>query len=224
MDTLKAIPRRSTGVVATLNGRRHLPALILFTIAVLVHYVEHLATGFEIWGLGWKTADSGGVIGLVFPWLVTSEVMHYSFAVFMLIGFFLLRPAFMGRALRWWSLALVFEFWHHFEQLLLIIQHFSHHYLFGGTVPTSTLQIFFPRVELHLFYNTIVLVPMLIALVQHFRPNASERARAICTCAAPAAAPSGLVASVPAADADPTTGDAPAGAAARATETGATAD
>jgi hypothetical protein len=199
MDSVKAIPRRSTGVLATLNGRRHQQALILFTVAVLVHYVEHLGQGVEIWGLGWKTADSGGVIGLAFPWLVTSEVMHYSFALFMIIGFFLLRPAFMGRALRWWSLALVFEFWHHFEQLLLITQHYSHHYLFGGTVPTSTLQVFFPRVELHFFYNTIVLVPMLIALVQHFRPNASERARAICTCATPVDAPSTTAPSTPAA-------------------------
>ena len=83
----------------------------------------------------------------------------------------------------------MFEFWHHFEQLLLIIQHYAHHYMFGGTVPTSVLQIFFPRVELHLFYNTIVAVPMVIALVQHFRPNASERARAICTCAGDVARP-----------------------------------
>ena len=223
------IPPRSTGLLATLNGRRHKLALILFTIAVLVHYFEHAGQAVEIWGLGWRVPDSGGLIGLAFPWLVTSEIMHYSFALFMIIGFFVLRPAFYGRALRWWSLALVFEFWHHLEQLLLIIQHYSHHYMFGGTVPTSVLQIFFPRVQLHLFYNTIVLVPMVVALVLHFRPNASELAWATCTCAAPLRSAPVPAAGAPAADAtagvepaDPT--GAAGSAATSAPASGAAAD
>lgn len=185
MSTL-ILPRPGTGLRATLNGRLHKTGLVLFTIAVTVHYFEHVGQAIEVLGLGWKTKDAGGFVGLIYPPLVTSEIMHYSFAVFMTVGFWVLRPAFKGRALRWWTLAFVIEFWHHFEQFLLITQHFSHHYMFGGSEPTSVLQIFFPRLELHLFYNTVVAIPMVIALVQHFRPTPAEHARAECTCAGPA--------------------------------------
>lgn len=179
------MPRTGTGLRATLNGRLHKAALILFTLAVTVHYLEHVGQAIEVLGLGWQGKDAGGLVGLLYPPLVTSEIMHYSFAVFMTVGFWVLRPAFKGRALRWWTLAFVIEFWHHFEQFLLITQHYAHHYMFGGSEPTSVLQMFFPRLELHLFYNTVVAIPMVVALVQHFRPNLSERVRAICTCAGP---------------------------------------
>jgi len=93
--------------------------------------------------------------------------MHYAYAVIMLVALFLLRTGFTGRARRWWSLALVIQFWHHIEHLLLIIQASTHQFFFGGKVPTSVLQIFFPRVELHLFYNTIVFIPMVVAMIPH---------------------------------------------------------
>jgi hypothetical protein len=40
-----------------------------------------------------------------------------------------------------------------------------------------------PRLELHLIYNTIVFVPMVIAMYRHLIPTESERARMGCTCA-----------------------------------------
>ena len=39
-----------------------------------------------------------------------------------------------------------------------------HYPLFGAKVPTSILQLVFPRVELHLFYNVVVFIPMVIAM------------------------------------------------------------
>jgi hypothetical protein len=172
-------------MVATLNGRRHKLVLGLFMVVVIGHIAEHVAQAIQIWALGWTVPQSRGLLGRAFPWLVTSETMHYAYALIMLVGLFLLRPAFKGRALRWWSLALVIQFWHHIEHLLLIVQANTHHYFFGGSVPTSVLQVFVPRVELHLFYNSIVVIPMVVAVLLHRRPNAAERAQATCTCPIP---------------------------------------
>ena len=38
-------------------------------------------------------------------------------------------------------------------------------------MPTSIAQLVFPRVELHLFYNTIVTIPMVVAMFYHLRPK-----------------------------------------------------
>jgi hypothetical protein len=178
---------RSGSLLATLNGRRHEVALGVFLLVVLAHWAEHVAQAVEIWGLGWKVPQARGVLGLPFPWLIRSESMHYAYALIMLVALWALRYGFTGRSRRWWTLALGIQFWHHIEHLLLIVQANTHHYLFGGTVPTSVLQIFFPRVELHLFYNTIVTIPMVIAVVLHRRATAAERAEAPCECARAAA-------------------------------------
>jgi len=56
---------------------------------------------------------------------------------------------------------------------------------FGRPVPTSLVQLWVPRVELHLFYNTIVFIPMMIAMYYHLFPPPGEHAEAgrQCTCA-----------------------------------------
>jgi len=36
-----------------------------------------------------------------------------------------------------------------------------------------------PRVELHLFYNTIVFIPMVVAMYFHMFPPAGERRKAL---------------------------------------------
>jgi hypothetical protein len=43
-------------------------------------------------------------------------------------------------------------------------------------VPTSLLQHYYPRIELHLFYNSIVTLPMLVAVVLHMWPRTASRA------------------------------------------------
>ncbi|TCO52310.1 hypothetical protein [Actinocrispum wychmicini] len=165
------------------NTRWHRPALYVFSFIVLAHWAEHMAQAIQIWVLGWPRPQAGGLLGLAYPWLVTSEWLHYGYAILMLIGLWTLRGGFVGRARTWWNVALWIQVWHHVEHLLLLVQAITHSYLLGKPVPTSIAQLLFPRVELHLFYNTIVFIPMVIAMVLHLRPRAEERARMRCTCA-----------------------------------------
>jgi len=56
------------------------------------------------------------------------------------------------------------------------------HTLFGASAPTSIIQLFVPRLELHLAYNTLVFVPMIIGMCYHLFPSAPDAARMQCTC------------------------------------------
>jgi hypothetical protein len=101
----------------------------------------------------------------------------------MLIGLWVLRKGFSGGARTWWTIALVIQFWHRIEHLLLIGQATLHHSLYGGPVPMSVLQFFFPRMELHLFYNSIVFIPMVIGTDYQMFPPKGEANHDTCTCA-----------------------------------------
>ncbi|MEU4219511.1 hypothetical protein [Actinoplanes sp. NPDC026623] len=180
MATTSVNERRS---VSWINGAGHRLVLGLFMVVVLAHWAEHLVQAFQIWGLGEPRPQARGVLGQFYPWLISSETLHYGYAIVMLIGLFALRNGFAGRARTWWTVALVIQFWHHIEHLLLLIQAQTHHFLFGAAVPTSILQHFYPRVELHLFYNTVVFIPMVVAMYFHLRPTEAERATTSCTCA-----------------------------------------
>ena len=164
------------------NSSHHELALKLFTAIVLAHWGEHLLQATQIYVLGWPVPEARGILGYFYPWLVSSEVLHYGYALVMLLGLWLLRPGFNGSADgRWWTIALAIQFFHHFEHLLLQTQALTGHNFFGRPVPTSILQLWVPRVELHLFYNTIVFIPMVIAMYYHMFPPAAERPQ--CTCA-----------------------------------------
>lgn len=168
--------------VEALNGPWHKRALQVFMIIVLAHWVEHLFQACQVFILGWPREKSLGVLGLLFPWLVQSEWLHYWYAFIMLVGLAALRPAFVGEARVYWNAALVIQIWHHFEHALLLAQAMAHTNLFGSPVPTSLLQLVFPRIELHLFYNAVVFVPMVVAVYYHFYPPARETQRSICSC------------------------------------------
>jgi hypothetical protein len=176
----------SAGVVHALNHRHHRAALNIFMVIVLAHWAEHVAQAIQIWGLGWPVPAARGLLGLPFPWLIRQEWLHYGYALLMLIGLALLRPGFVGRSHTWWTVALGIQIWHHFEHLLLLIQAQTGQYLLGRPVPTSILQLFFPRVELHLFYNAVVFLPMVVAVYYHLRPTRAEAGRMDCSCLAPA--------------------------------------
>jgi hypothetical protein len=173
----------SDGIVARLNSRYHRTALNVFMVIVLGHWAEHVAQAYQIWVLGWPRPKARGLLGMAFPWLVSSETLHYGYALVMLVALWLLRPGFRGRARAWWTVALVIQFWHHFEHLLLLVQAQAGVNFFGRPQPTSVLQLFFPRVELHLFYNSIVFIPMVVAMYLHLRPNRAELDAAACGCA-----------------------------------------
>jgi hypothetical protein len=180
-----------TGFLDRINGTRHRLALNTFMAIVIAHWLEHLVQAFQIWGLGWSRPESRGVLGMAFPWLVSSEWLHYGYAVIMLVGLWILRNGFVGRARAWWIAALVIQVWHHAEHLLLLIQALTGQNLFGRPVPTSILQLALPRVELHLFYNVAVFLPMVVAVYYHLRPSRAEYDVMSCSCRArpvPAAA------------------------------------
>jgi hypothetical protein len=95
----------------------------------------------------------------------------------------LLLAGFVGRARFFWLGALATQFWHHFEHAVLLVQRLTETPWFGEKVPTSLVQLLFPRVKLHLFYNGAVFVPMAIALIWHLSPSSGERVAARCGCA-----------------------------------------
>lgn len=172
------------GFYDRLNAGRHKPALQLFMVVVLAHWAEHLVQAFQIYVMGWPVPESRGVLGHWFPWLVKSEALHYAYAIVMLVGLWTLRKGFHGTSLRWWTAALVIQFWHHIEHGLLLGQAVVGQNFFGSPVPLSVAQMWIPRVELHLFYNTIVFVPMVVGMYFHMLPPEGEAASAHgCSCA-----------------------------------------
>ncbi len=157
--TTHAIVSRGT-LLDRLNSDRHELALRVFMVVVLAHWGEHLLQGLQIYALGWPVPEARGAVGLFFPWLIKSEALHYGYAVVMLAGLWTLRAGFTGRVDRfWWMLAFWIQFFHHIEHALLQGQAILGLTLMGRPVPTSLLQLWVPRVELHLFYNTIVFIP-----------------------------------------------------------------
>ncbi len=166
-----------------LNSAWHERALQLFMVIVLAHWAEHLTQAFQIYAMGWPPPAARGVLGHWYPWLVKSEILHYGYAIVMLFGIWLLLPGFIGTSRTWWVAALGIQFWHHIEHGLLQLQAILGTTFFGSPVVTSVAQLWFPRVELHLFYNTIVFVPMMIAMYHHMFPPATEARRQQCTCA-----------------------------------------
>jgi hypothetical protein len=171
------------GVYQKLNSVWHRRALNFFMFIVLAHWAEHLAQAWQIYVLGWPRPQAGGFLGLFYPWLVSSELMHYGYAIVMLIGLWTFRKGFSGTSRTWWTIALVIQFWHHIEHAVLQYQAITAHYWFGSPVPISFVQALMPkfRPELHLFYNAIVFIPMVIAMYYHMFPPKGEEA-AVCSC------------------------------------------
>jgi hypothetical protein len=185
MRGISLTPSGASGFYDKLNAQWHKRSLQLFMVVVLAHWAEHLTQAVQIYALGWPRPAAGGVLGLWFPWMVSSEALHYAYAIVMLAGLWVLRKGFTGLSLKWWTAALVIQFWHHLEHALLQAQVLFDYNLLGSPVPLSFLQIAFPtsRVEIHLFYNAVVFLPMVVGMYYHLFPPANEAARASCTCA-----------------------------------------
>ncbi len=176
------VAHRGIGPIGGLNTRWHELALWLYAAIVTAHWLEHLLQAFQIWVLNWPRPRANGVLGLAFPWLISSEWLHYAYAVVMLAAFVLLLPGFAGRARTWWLAALGVQVWHHLEHALLLVQAQVGHNIFGRPVPTSLAQLFLPRAELHLFYNAVVTIPMLVAIYYHMHPQDDELGPFTCSC------------------------------------------
>jgi len=166
-----------------LNTSWHKLALQIFMGIVLLHWAEHIVQAYQAFVLHWSRPMAMGLVGMYYPWLMKTEVLHYGFALVMLIGLWVLRTGFAGRSHTWWMVAFWIQFWHHIEHGLLFYQALSHRFLFGASIPTSIGQIWIPRIELHLIYNAIVFAPMVIAMYYHVYPPVTELSRPACTCA-----------------------------------------
>lgn len=170
-------------LIERLNSTWHERALYVFAAIVLAHWAEHLFQAVQVYVLQWPLPQAGGALGLLFPWLVKTEALHYGYAVIMLTGLWIFRRGFVGRAYTWWMAAFWVQFWHHIEHALLQGQALAGHNLFGAPMPMSIAQFVIPRLELHLIYNTIVFVPMVVAMYLHLVPSREERSRMQCSCA-----------------------------------------
>ncbi|PYO80005.1 MAG: hypothetical protein DMD63_02495 [Gemmatimonadetes bacterium] len=173
----------SIGLYDSLNTRWHRAALWSFLVVVLFHWSEHIVQAYQFFVLHWPRPRSMGLLGMYYPWLMKTETLHYGFALVMLIGLWVLRKGFTGTSYKWWMVAFWIQFWHHIEHFILFYQAQTHHYWFGGTVPTSVGQIWIPRIELHLIYNALVFIPMVIAMYYHAYPPAQDAVKMACTCA-----------------------------------------
>ena len=170
--------------VRSRNGRRQKSVLYCFLALNFAHVMEHVFQSIQIFVLRWPRGEALGALGLLWPWLVRSEWLHYWYALVVLAGLILLRPMFLGAARTLWDLALAIQVWHHFEHALLLGQVLIDYNVFGAAVPTSVLQVFFPRVELHLAYNAAVLAPLVAAVYIWMRPSTNSAASAPGTTAA----------------------------------------
>lgn len=182
--SFQTLPSYLSRIVRALNGRWHKLAMLIFMVVILSHLSEHIAQVFQLWVLGWPRKECMGLLGLAYPWMMKSEALHYGHALFMLVGLALLRPAVVGTARLWWDTAFAIQFWHHIEHALLFGQAIIHDNFNDFAAPVSIAQLvaqyfsgqpfagqpWMPRIELHLFYNLIVLIPMLVALYYHRFP------------------------------------------------------
>jgi hypothetical protein len=173
----------TSGFFDKLNHQWHKPGLQVFLVIVLAHWAEHLAQAVQVYILHWPIPESRGVLGLWFPWLIKSELLHYLYALIMIAGLWVFRRGFQGVSYTWWMIAFGIQFCHHIEHALLQTQAIVGHNLFGSPVPVSIVQLWIPRVELHLFYNTIVFIPMVVAMYFHVFPPKGEQPNYECSCA-----------------------------------------
>ncbi len=195
-----------------LNTVWHKPALQIYTFIVLLHWGEHLVQTFQVYVLGWPLKQSFGLLGMLWPWMVQSETLHYFYAIFMLVGLWVLCKGFTGRSYVWWMIAFWIQFWHHIEHALLLGQVAYGANFLGAPGPISLIQMlgliegpgptgfnglmvgpprhplnflvfFVRRLEVHMIYNTIVTIPMAIGMFYHLFPSPQEEQHMGCSCA-----------------------------------------
>src|SRR6478672_9436002 len=92
----------STGFIDSLNTRWHKVALRTFMVIVLLHWAEHVVQAYQFYVLHMPRPMSMGLMGMVYPWLMKTETLHYGFALIMLIGLWVLRRGFTGTSYKWW--------------------------------------------------------------------------------------------------------------------------
>jgi hypothetical protein len=149
--------------------------MVLYMAVVVLHMCEHILQLYQFAVLGWARPASGGLLGLWAPQLAMSELLHFSYNSFQLIGLLALLGGFKGRARTFWIIAIGLQSWHWIEHALLQMQWITKLYLYDGPKPMSVLEILLPRIELHFIYNMMVVIPTLIAVYLYVRKLLDER-------------------------------------------------
>jgi hypothetical protein len=160
-----------------LTDTMHSLLLTLYMIAVIFHFFEHVLQICQAFVLHWARADSGGLLGLWAPQLLASELLHFGYNLFQLVGLAVLLKGFAGRAQRWWAIALAIQTWHFIEHTVMLVQAQTSLYLFGASKPMSLLEVLLPRIELHFLYNALVFVPTAIAVFLYWRSGSYQLRR-----------------------------------------------
>jgi hypothetical protein len=147
-----------------------------FAFLMLAHWLEHAFQAWQIYVMHMPRACALGMLGMKYPWLIKTESLHFGFAIFTTVGLLMLWRVFVNGyvasdhcvidppSANYWKAATYISIWHLFEHSLLFTQAMIHHNFWGSPVPTSVIQQIIPRVELHLFYNSIVTIPIAIAM------------------------------------------------------------
>lgn len=134
-----------------------------FNLIVVMHLAEHIAQTIQLWVFHLPRPECLGLVGYFVPSLMRSEWLHYLYAYFMAVGLIFHAKYFRGLAGKYWRLAMGLSVYHTIEHSLLLSQALLGHNLWGSSVPISIGQLFIPRIELHLLYNLIIVVPMFLA-------------------------------------------------------------
>lgn len=139
----------------------------LFGGLMIAHWLEHLFQAYQVYVQHLDRACALGMLGMKYPWLVRTESLHFGFAILTVFGFWYAGQDYFENwtATEAWAAGFFVSIWHLCEHTVLFAQAATHHNLFGRSVPFSVLQFVFPRIELHLFYNSVVTILMVAALL-----------------------------------------------------------
>jgi hypothetical protein len=158
----------SPSLFTRINSTRHHRALKIYIAIVVAHWIEHLVQVVQIYILDMPRPQAGGFLGYLIPAINKDEILHWTYAILMFVGLLLLRPGFKNRSRMWWNVAIGIMTWHFLEHTFLLYQYWSGWHFLDKPVPTSIIQSFFPRFELHLVYNMLVMLPILAAISVHW--------------------------------------------------------
>lgn len=143
----------------------------IFMALIALHWVEHLFQAYQVYVMHMNRACALGFLGMRYPWLIRTEILHFGFAMLTMLGMFYVGRKYFASddAVKAWAIGFIWSIWHMIEHTLLFFQSVSGHYLFGHSAPTSIIQLLIPRIELHLFYNSIITYYIVKALFHEYR-------------------------------------------------------
>ena len=139
--------------------------MLIFMGIVTAHWLEHIFQAVQVYILGWPVAHADGALGHIWHGAADNEWIHWGYAAAMLFGLVFLyeysiRTSSPPMAQGLWLTTVGMQAWHSMEHTWLLTQFLM------GEKPVSFGTVWFgiPRMELHLLYNTVITLTMLVAL------------------------------------------------------------